>query len=80
MCRINGTLTRRNEAMHVRYLRWVEGHLGVHCMFWILVIGPLVLWFLGAIANIGGEAIDLLLVVPAGTLLFELWPKKRAAG
>ncbi len=48
-------------------------------MFWILLIGPFLLWLVGAISNFGGEFIDFLLVLPVGAMLFQLLPRKRAA-
>jgi hypothetical protein len=46
-------------------------------MFWLLMVGAFALWLVTALANIGGELNDLLLIVPAGVLLFELWPRHR---
>jgi len=48
-------------------------------MFWIILIGPFVLWLLGAISNFGGDFIDLLLVLPVAAMLFQLLPRRRAA-
>jgi Family of unknown function (DUF5670) len=43
-------------------------------MSWLMIALTLVLWFLGVFFRVGGEAIDLLLVVPVGIVLFELLP------
>ena len=48
-------------------------------MFWLLTAGTFAIWLLAALANVGGDFVDLLLVVPAAALVFQIWPKPRPA-
>jgi hypothetical protein len=44
-------------------------------MFWLLMVGAFAVWLITALANVGGDLNDALLIVPAGILLFQLWPQ-----
>ncbi len=48
-------------------------------MLWLLALGTFALWFVAAVANFGGDLIDLLLVVPAAMLILQLLPRRKAA-
>ena len=46
-------------------------------MAWIVTLGSFSLWLVAALANVGGDFVDLLLIVPAALLVFQLWPRPR---
>ena len=48
-------------------------------MLWLVTVGASLLWLVGALADFGGDFIDLLLVVPVAIVIFELWPRHRSA-
>ena len=48
-------------------------------MLWLLTLGAFVLWFVAALADVGGDFVDLLLVVPAALLILQLWPSRKTA-
>jgi hypothetical protein len=46
-------------------------------MSWLVIALTLALWVLGVIFHVGGELIDLLLVVTVALVLFELLPRGK---
>ena len=57
----------------------MEPDLGEPGMLWLVTVGASLLWLVGALADFGGDFIDLLLVVPVAIFIFELWPRHRSA-
>jgi hypothetical protein len=47
-------------------------------MLWLVTLGAFLLWLVGALADFGGDFIDLLLVVPVAVFIFELWPRHQS--